>query len=355
MRGKFLFLLVLLLVVTIAIPATFVRALSLTNLSDTMSTVKVSQGANHDLRFVVPGGIATGETVIYTFDTNFNLTGVADDDIDVATGDSNNCATATFTEDAVGAGNGAAQWGAVINAGAKTLTLTAPSAGTPLAADRCLRVKIGTNTVTGGNGNNQIVNPGSANSYNIAITGDFGDTGDIRVRILDDDQVSITSQVNQSLLFSISTTTIGFGALNSGAARFATNDSLGAGVETNAHTLQADTNAATGYNITFQGATLTFGGNTITPIGANNTASNPGTEQFGLRATSTGGSGAVNAPYAGAGFAYAADATTTSLLASSTAPTNTTTYSVKYLANIAGLTEAGNYTTALTYVATANY
>ena len=42
-------------------------------------------------------------------------------------------------------------------------------------------------------------------------------------------------------------------------------------------------------------------------------------------------------------------------VATSTTPSAITTYSVRYLANIAALTEAGSYTTSNTYVATGNF
>jgi hypothetical protein len=159
--------------------------------------------------------------------------------------------------------------------------------------------------------------------------------------------------VAQTLTFSISDTIIGFGTLSASAARFATGDEAGSATEVEAHNLSASTNAVNGYIITVDGNTLTSGGNTINAIGCTNTASSPGTEQFGLRMTATG-TGVVQAPYAATGFAFC----TTSFpddVASGVGDGTTTTYSVRYIANIATLTEAGNYTATLTYVATATF
>jgi len=162
----------------------------------------------------------------------------------------------------------------------------------------------------------------------------------------------------QTLTFSISDNAIGFGALSSGAARFATGDGAGSTIQVEAHTLAASTNATNGYVLTVKGATLTHTNPSfsITAIGGTNSSSSPGNEQFGLNMTATGGSGTVTSPYVEAGYAYAGTATTTSQVASASSGDGaTTTYSVVYIANIASNTEAGSYTTALTYVATANF
>lgn len=160
----------------------------------------------------------------------------------------------------------------------------------------------------------------------------------------------------QTLTFSISDNTVGFGPLSSGAARYATGDTIGSSTEVETHNMIVNTNAAAGYTMTVIGPTLTSGSNTITAIGGTNTASSVGTEQFGLRMTATGGSGTVASPYAASGFAYAANATTQSQTASE--PTGDgvdTTYSVRYLGNISGNTDSGSYTTNLVYSVTANY
>lgn len=167
---------------------------------------------------------------------------------------------------------------------------------------------------------------------------------------------SVAGAASQSLTFSISTNSIGFGTLSSGAVRYATSDANGTSTEAEAHQLSANTNASSGYVITVQGASLTAGSYSIDAIGGSNTASSAGSEQFGVRATASGGVGSVTAPYAASGFAYAATATTTSQVASASSGNGvTTTYSTRYLANIAATTEASDYSAALVYVITANF
>ncbi len=161
----------------------------------------------------------------------------------------------------------------------------------------------------------------------------------------------------QSLSFSISTTTLYFGQVSSVATRYASSTNiLGSNTEVEAHTVSVITNATNGYTINVQGQTLTSGGATVDAIGGTNVTPTIGTEQFGLRMTATGGSGTTTSPYNGLGFAYGATATTSSQVASASVGDNaTTTYSVRYVANIAGLTDTGSYTAEIVYVATANF
>jgi len=54
-----------------------------------------------------------------------------------------------------------------------------------------------------GVGSNQIVNPGTIGSKEISIGGTFGDSGEIDVPIMDDDQVTISASVNTSIAFDL--------------------------------------------------------------------------------------------------------------------------------------------------------
>ncbi len=155
---------------------------------------------------------------------------------------------------------------------------------------------------------------------------------------------------NSQISFSISDNTIGFGPLTSGGARYATGDQVGSGSETEAHTLAANTNSADGYSIYLDGTTLTNGGATVDAIGASNTSSSVGTEQFGMRGTSTGGDGGVVSPYAAAGFAFDTASLPDLFAQDNNGDFVETTYSLRYLANISTGTEAGDYSTTLRYL-----
>jgi hypothetical protein len=160
-----------------------------------------------------------------------------------------------------------------------------------------------------------------------------------------------------SFSFNISTTTAFFGGLSSVATRYASSTyTEGDGSEVEAHNFTVKTNAPNGYTVNVQGGTLSSAGGTISAIGGTNISPSVGTSQFGLRIVPSGGIGAVNSPYAASGFAYNSTATTSSQVAGASSGDNaTTTYSVRYVANISGQTPTGSYTSNLVYVATANF
>ncbi|OGI84142.1 hypothetical protein A2997_02160 [Candidatus Nomurabacteria bacterium RIFCSPLOWO2_01_FULL_36_10b] len=330
-------------------PATY-----LDTLSDTLSTIKDSTIANHTIQFITPSGVAVNETITLTFDAGFNLGTSAVANYDLAVSAGGTCSA--FSDEIVAAVPSATDWGVV--KALQVITFTAPSAGTPVTAGRCVQIEIGSNAQSGGGGAMQITNPTAGNAA-IAIAGTMADTGGITVIILADDQVLITSVVDQIIAFSISDNTIGFGSLDYSADRYATGNLAGAAIEpTNAHDLQANTNATSGYTITVLGTTLESSvGDTITAISGGPVALSFGSEQFGIRVDETGGAGAPVAPYDGAAgnFGFSTTPTVPTEFASASGPTANTTYDVNYAANIVPLTEAGNYDTTLTYVATANF
>jgi len=160
----------------------------------------------------------------------------------------------------------------------------------------------------------------------------------------------------QSLSFSISSSSIGFGNLSSVQTRYATNNQTASSTEIEANFISATTNAEFGYAISIRGATLSSGTTTIDAIGGTNTAPSIGANQFGIRSVASGGSGLVVAPYALSGFAYAANATTASVFAeNNTSDSVTTNFSMRYMVNISPVLKPGSYSTALTFIVTAQY
>ncbi len=324
------------------------QAAALTALSDTMSSSKVSTLSSHVLKFTTPTGAADNtDTIIITFPADFNFTSKTIGTVSFTHGAS----TGLESTETLAASPSATAWGAVFSGTQqRILTLTAPSDGigsaVVAASDKIIITYDSTNSTNATTNNTQ---------YDIAITGSFGDTGTISVYLIADDQVAVSATVSQSLSFSVSDNTIGFGTLTAANARFATGDTAGDTSEQTAHNVIAATNSASGYVISVKGATLTSGLNSINAIGGSNTASSVGTEQFGARFAASGGSGTVTAPYAAAGFAYAADVNTSSQVASASGASANTTYSARYIANILATTEAGSYTATLTYTGTATF
>ena len=175
-------------------------------------------------------------------------------------------------------------------------------------------------------------------------------------------QIQVALAVDEALTFCTGTSITG---QNCGTVAGSTVN-LGTGSTTvttsGTSVMAASTNGASGYTITVNGATLTSGGNTITALAAGG-ASTTGTEQFGLNLVSNA-TPAVGAARTGTGSAAALGnyATANSFrfvtgesVASVAGPTNANTFTVSYIANIEGLTEAGAYTSNLNYIATANF
>jgi hypothetical protein len=142
--------------------------------------------------------------------------------------------------------------------------------------------------------------------------------------------------------------------------------------------MAASTNADSGYNITYSGATLTSGSNTVAPMTSSTTGVR-GTSQFGLNvvanttATSTvavgsnvapanNGSNYRGAPATGYGtadnFKFTTSGDTVAKSDNGTGsfgPTDIQIYTVSYIVNANGAQAVGTYTTTLTYVCTATY
>lgn len=162
---------------------------------------------------------------------------------------------------------------------------------------------------------------------------------------------TFTTAASQTLTFSLGASSLAFGTLSTTA------------VSTGWHTITVGTNAANGVVVTYSGATLTSGANTITALSAGGTSA-VGTSQYGINAvantTPTVGancSGTVPIAAAATGYATADNFKFVSgeTIVSSTAAINNTTCTISYIANISGITAAGSYTSTLTYVATGTF
>ena len=332
-----------------------VFAAALSSLSDTQSSLKVSTVSDHTIQFVTPTGIAAGQGISITFPAGYATGTFAIANFDFATSTSATCSG--FIDAPVNTTPSGLTWG--ISVATSTVYITSGTATVP--ANRCIQIRIGSNAISQASGTSVITNPSSPGTYSIAIAGSFGDNGTISNNIITNDTVSVSATVQQSITFTISTTTIYFGNLGTGAAKFASStNTAGDSTETIAHTLGVSTNAPSGYTLSIRGQTLTSqqnASNTIAFIGATAASSTPNTEQFGIRATSTGGTGAtIDLTYRfTTSYGYDATATTSATFATGSGSTDTTTFGLRYVANIGGTTEAGTYVASVVYVATANF
>ncbi len=332
-------------------------ALALSGLSDTQSRLTVSLPSDHTIQFVTPvSGIGAGEAITITLPAGYATGTFAIANFDLATSTSASCASVADALLQSGAASGLT-WGVTV----ATSTIYIRSGTATVPGNRCVQVRIGSNATFGGAGTTTLVNPSSPGAYQINLTSGANDTGYVTQYIVPDDAILMSGIVNQSLTFTVSTSTIYFGVLGAGAAKFASStNSLGDTTETIAHTLAVGTNAPSGFTLSVRGQTMTSqqnSANTIDYIGGSAASSTPGVEQFGFRATESGGVGVtVSSPFSSpTSYGYNATATTSATVAVGSGSTPTSTFSVRYVTNINAVTEAGTYTASLIYVATANF
>lgn len=323
------------------------EAAQLTQLKDTLSTVKASTAANHTIQFVTATGVAAAGTITVAFPTGFAMNTIDYVDMDLAEGDSGTCSSAGFTDKVLAASPSGGTWGAVLSS--QTITFTSGT-GT-ITAGRCVQIEVGLNAA---GGDTQVTNSSAGNDKKMDITAGVSDSASLAISIIANDVVAVTATVDPTLTFTIGDNAIGFGSLSSSAATWANGAATGSATDTSAHNLTVATNAATGYVITYNGATLTNGSYTINVVTvADDADGTPTTEQFGISFEGVGGDATIASGYSHLtvpDWKFIAGTTTT--VVSETVPTATETISAYYLANISTTTEPGSYSTNITYIAT---
>lgn len=329
-------------------PFTIAIAAPLTSVSDIMTRLRQGTLSDHTIKFVTPTGVTAGQTMTVTFPAGFTMGSFAVVNVDLATGAS--CSSISSERTLAGSPSGAT-WGVA----QATQTITFTSGTDTITAGHCVEIQIGSNATSGGAGATQITNHATPATYQVTIGGTFADAGSTSVQVIADDQVVVTATVDQTLSFSISDNTTEFGTLGSGAARYADNAG-GDPTSVVAHNLIAGTNAAGGYIITYNGTNLQSGANIIDAATITGDADGtPGTEQFALALSKSGGSATIATAYDQASNNWAYVPATTTTLATQTAVEAATTYNLRYIANIATLTPAGAYTSIINYIATATF
>ncbi len=326
----------------------------------TGSTIAAPQTSGHTFIFAPVHNITNADTIVITFAAHTGaiagfqgLGSLAISDLTLTDGVTpvllGLCASST------------SNWVPTFSQVAGTITLTGCSAAPTINSGDTVQLVVA---------DGKIENPDGVNTpYTINLTGIATDSGSTTVDIAAPGDVGVTGTVTQTISFLLSTQNVAFGTLSLSSAK------------TTTHTMTISTNAASGMAIVVTGATLHAGAHNIavcyggTPgnNGANvRCVSHPGVEQFGinLRANSTPPMGTPNNSADPSGSApigiVNTDYNTTNqftfhsgdTVANSNptpGPINATVYTVSYLANIAGTTPAGAYTTTLTYTATCTY
>lgn len=348
----------------------FAQAANIKEVYDLLSDSAPGASANHTIQFATPTGVANGSTIVITFPAEFNINGVASDDIDIA----------TTTNYSVGADCLAAEDVGASFAG-QILTLTFCSGdGGYLPANATSTIEIGTHATTGSTGNTQIVNPTDPDfgneSYEIDISAG-ADSGSTRVVILD--TVEVTANVLTTFDFTVlpngvgedvngetttigsSSTTIPFGTLTAGDPEVISQD------------LTVQTNAIHGFVVTVEqdqhllsstGADIdnfANNNNSVVPAVWGALAPNVSNENtWGHWGVTTEDSDTTRAAEFGVNE-WLGVSTTASVIFSHTGPADETTpgigsTTVGYKVEITALQEAADdYSTTLTYIATPTF
>ncbi len=166
-----------------------VSAATVTSANDFLTTLQISQPANHRLLFTTPTGASLGSTVILTFPTAFDTSTITEDDVDIADDGVDLTTAATCA--------GSEQASIAIASDVITVTICAGDGGA-IAASSVVTIEIGTNATSSGVGANRITNPSTLGNYALSIEGSFGDSGTIILPIGGDDSLAVTATVPSS-------------------------------------------------------------------------------------------------------------------------------------------------------------
>ena len=166
----------------------------------------------------------------------------------------------------------------------------------------------------------------------------------------------VNADVAESITFCVGVTASTSCVASGTSLTVAPNPLTTASISTGTSQMTAYTNAQSGYTITYLAGNFTsaVGGHTITAFPTTATASAIGTEQFGLRAAISSGSGSsVSAAYNTTDYAFNPGSATT--IATAAGPVSANQYTVTYGANVAPTTESGAYSSTFNYVITGNF
>jgi len=332
-------------------------SLPLTLLSDQLSRAKKGTASDHTISFRTSTGAGDAtDTIVVTMPDDFTLTGVDYSDIDLFA-DSSNPPTTPMT---LAATADATKWGVGISSQVITFTHPTDEAAGDIAANDYVIIEIGQNA-TGGAANAQITNHATAGSYIIKIDVKTGstvdDTGQIAIRVVDDDQVVVDGIVDPSITFSLSANATSFGIIATNSVKASSPNIV----------LTVGTNGENGYTVFVNDV-----GDTSDPglyntpatkliaskaYGGGPSALSAGTEGYGIRAQGTSGTPTIDAEY---------DSDTAGTVGGLTLAQQRLAYhdgsmssndgiTVYHHAAIAATTEAGSYFDTITYVASGRY
>ncbi len=347
-------------------------AASISTAKATFGRLKESTASDSVIvQFVSPTGIQAGsDTITLTFSSDFVLAAESVNNFDVGLGNSGTCSSASYTDENISLTASATDWGVDVTGQVMTFS---PETDDTLTAGYCIRIEMGTAATTGATGATNTVSNGLLDDDDsISIAGGFGDTGTIMIDIIDDDQVTVSATVNQTLTFDLDTAatdtesgapyTVPLGVLSGGSVTRSGTASV------NMIIAEGLTNASGGMNVTVKNANGVNGlVSTSTPADKIPSATGTmvaGTSNYGLCVATANLTGFTRATgYVSDTCALASGtngvralATTATDILTSTAPVSSGHAEIVVNAAISGSTPAHtDYTDTLTFVATASF
>lgn len=164
------------------------------NFSDQLSTQVIATAADHTIIFKTASDFEPNQTLELFFEQDFDLSLIDYTDIDFKVNEAD-----LNLGSSPGTGSNS-NIGVVVSG--QTITFTQNDTDTVTAGSN-LTIVIGLNADNQVQGDKQIYNPTLANTYNISLSGSFGDMGTILVVILNSDSVALTGLIIPELSFSI--------------------------------------------------------------------------------------------------------------------------------------------------------
>jgi hypothetical protein len=261
--AKFVSGFTILALLSVMVAPTFAMAASITSAKAVFGRLKASTNADSlIITFASPTGIQAGtsDDIILTFSSDFTLAAENATNFDIGLGNSSTCSSATYTDEGVvTTAADSSNWSVDVTGNVITLE---PDTDSALVAGRCVRVRMGTAAVTGGTGSaSTIANGSSDDDDTIVVSGGFGDSGTMTVDIIDDDQVSVSASVAQSITFDLDT------AVDFSSSEDAAPYAVGFGTISPSTVKHSDTSSVE--MIVVEGGTNAAGGMAVTVANAN--------------------------------------------------------------------------------------
>lgn len=315
----------------------------ISNFSDQLSSHIISSAGNHNISFINSSDFSANKTLELFFESDFDLSSIDYTDIDLKADNINlNLGAAP--------GSGAESNIGVIVSGQTIIFTQNDTDSVPAGA--IIAILIGTNASFAQIGDNQVYNPSLAGTYNISLSGSFGDYGTLAIVILNSDSVGLQAEIMPEISFSIR---------NSEDTADSSFCSLGTisnfGISECSYRLAAETNANQGLRIYIKSdGNLRNDSNSIAYI-AENSQVEQGTEGYGLGVQA--GTGIIEQGN------FTDDdtplSTADSLLISTNSVYNyiqgnlATSSLIIHKASVSGTTEPGIYSQQIIYSILANY